>query len=1087
MKRNSCLLLFLLCSVVIFGQTFSPEKTGGVYYAYPESSTQIVHIPDGFSVFYISHYGRHGSRWLPDEQRYEWVNAQFDNDANLTPFGKNIKKRLKKVWKNAKGNAGQLTPLGVAQHRGIARRMAEQFPTVFQGDDTKILARSSTVPRCRASMLAFCNELTRHFPHLDIHPETEARHMVYINYESAELKAFTKGIRRQPAVDATRFVTALFKDPSQVKEPLRLMSELHTIASDMQDIPLKVSLWDCFTEEEMLAVHDANNERMTICNGDTPLNEGIPARSSIALWQNIEQEADEMIASGGHGASFRFGHDTALYRLLTLMGVLLPGDGMEDFLPMAANLQMVFCKDKAGRVEIGFYLNEKHVSLPFAPFSEYGFYSWEAVKSHMKERIHELEHLRQLSALNTMVGTAPANTKTAGLFGKGSEEHGQTLPAVLVPNGQTFWTPQTRDTEKKCVAPYYYTDSLLQGIRASHWLVGGCTQDYGSFTIAALSGKLRLQPEERATRFSHLQEVSHPYYYKVYLPDEHLHVEMTALSHSAILRVTPMKDGPVHIVINPNDDEREGSIEHDPQQHMVIARNPVHRIYQGWGERAGFSGHLVLKYNDEIVDSHHSGRVQALTFDGRRGHPIELRMATSFTSPEGARRNLCTDLSFTEMMNRNVRLWTERFHTIDVEDADTARINQFYGAFYRASFLPREMSDVDGSYPRFANGQISGKCKRYGDFSMWDTYRALHPLYNIIEPYLSGQMMQSLVAMYEEGGWLPIFPCWNSYTAAMIGDHCTSVLADAYVKGIRGFNTEKAYEAMRKNAMESPKTEEEYKNGMGRRSLKSYLHYGYIPMEDPVNEAFHTNEQTSRTLEYAYDDFCVAQMAKALGKTDDYQQLMKRSENWRHVINPNSGYADGRHADGTWENNTDLVHRKSYITEGATCHYTWYVPQNVPGLIDVMGGHKAFVAKLDSMFTEGRYWHGNEPCHQVPWLYSMAGVPEKTRYWVRHILDPEYNDTPGGLSGNDDAGQMSAWQLFAMMGFYPVCPGTTTYQLGAPVFRRVTLNLENGRQFVVMSPASGQVGSIRLNGKPLSQPQIDHADILRGGELVIGN
>ena len=296
--------------------------------------------------FYISHYGAMGSRWLPDEQRYVWVNAQFDNDANLTPFGKNIKKRLKKVWKNAKGNAGQLTPLGAAQHRGIARRMAEQFPSVFQGDATKILARSSTVPRCRASMLAFCNELTRHFPHLDIHPETEARHMAYINHESAELKAFTKGIRRQPAVDATRFVTALFKDPSQVKEPLRLMSELHTIASDMQDIPLKVSLWDCFTEEEMLAVHDANNERMTICNGDTPLNEGIPARSSIALWQNIEQEADEMIASKGHGASLalwsRYGPLSATYPV----ALQLPGKGMEDIIPMAANLQMVFCKDE---------------------------------------------------------------------------------------------------------------------------------------------------------------------------------------------------------------------------------------------------------------------------------------------------------------------------------------------------------------------------------------------------------------------------------------------------------------------------------------------------------------------------------------------------------------------------------------------------------------------------------------------------------------------------------------------------------------------------------------------------------------------
>ena len=382
---------------------------------------------------------------------------------------------------------------------------------------------------------------------------------------------------------------------------------------------------------------------------------------------------------------------------------------------------------------------------------------------------------------------------------------------------------------------------------------------------------------------------------------------------------------------------------------------------------------------------------------------------------------------------------------------------------------------------------------------MWDTYRALHPLYNIIVPETSGEMMQSLVTMYEEGGWLPIFPCWNSYTAAMIGDHCTSVLADAFVKGIRGFDAVKAYEGMRQNAMESPKTEEAYKNGMGRRALTSYLRYGYIPLEDSVKEAFHTQEQTSRTLEYAYDDFCVAQMARALGKINDYELLMQRSENWRNVIDPVTHYADGRHADGSWEQNTDLVHRKPYITEGATCHYTWYVPQNIPGLIDVLGGREAFTAQLDSMFTEGRYWHGNEPCHQVPWLFALAGHPEKTRHWVRHILDTEYNDTPGGLSGNDDAGQMSAWQLFAMMGFYPVCPGTMQYVLGAPVFRRITLNLSNGNTFTIEDlggttpflngqPLRGDLPAVHgdlqsVHGDLQSPPTLDHYQITAGGTL----
>jgi len=313
--------------------------------------------------------------------------------------------------------------------------------------------------------------------------------------------------------------------------------------------------------------------------------------------------------------------------------------------------------------------------------------------------------------------------------------------------------------------------------------------------------------------------------------------------------------------------------------------------------------------------------------------------------------------------------------------------------------------------------------------------------------------------MYEQGGWLPIFPCWNSYTAAMIGDHCSVALADAYIKGIRDFNAEKAYEAMRKNAFETPVSYEDYKNGMGRRALESYLKYGYIPLEDSVKEAYHRQEQTSRTLEYAFDDFAVAQMAKALGKDQDYRELMRRSENWRNVINPKTGYCDGRHQNGKFEDNLDFIHRKPYITEGATCHYTWYVPHNVEGLVEMLGGPQKFEAKLDSMFTAARYWHGNEPCHQIAYLYDFLDVPsgkadfigkrDKTIQRVAHILDTEYNDTPGGLSGNDDAGQMSAWYIFSSLGFYPVCPATDRYMLSAPRFQKITLNLNGGRKFVI--------------------------------------
>jgi predicted alpha-1,2-mannosidase len=560
-------------------------------------------------------------------------------------------------------------------------------------------------------------------------------------------------------------------------------------------------------------------------------------------------------------------------------------------------------------------------------------------------------------------------------------------------------------------------------------------------------------------------------------------LELTGASHAAMLRITPERDGLVYIVVNHNSDEGEGKIELD--EHLVYGYNPVHRIYQGWGERAGFSGHFMLTFKNDVVDSGSDGSCVWMAFQGKAHQPIILEMASSFTDLKGAMSNWyyhTEGRDFDKLAQSVADEWIKRLHTIDVEDTDEARVNQFYGALYRASFLPREMSDADGRYPKFADGSIvepkeQNPRKYYGDFSMWDTYRALHPLYTIIDPKKSADMMQSLVTMYEEGGWLPIFPCWNSYTAAMIGDHCAVTLADAYVKGIRDFNAEKAYEAMRKNAFEVPTSYEDYKNGMGRRALESYLNYGYIPLEDSVKEAFHQDEQTSRTLEYAFDDFAVAQMAKALGKDQDYKELVRRSENWRNVINPKTGYCDGRHAPmkiskkkddgGRFEDNTDFIHRKPWITEGAACHYTWYVPHNIEGLVEVLGGPQKFEAKLDSMFTEGRYWHGNEPCHQIAYLYDFIGKREKTIERVAHILDTEYNDTPGGLSGNDDAGQMSAWYIFSSMGFYPVCPATDKYMLSAPRFQKITLNLQEGRKF-----------TITPNSLPIDRTYITQAEIM---------
>lgn len=698
------------------------------------------------------------------------------------------------------------------------------------------------------------------------------------------------------------------------------------------------------------------------------------------------------------------------------------------------------------------------------------------------------------------------------MFGKNTEEYGQTLPAVLEPNGMNFWTPQTRDSEEKCIAPYYYRDSLFQGFRNSHWIVGGCTQDYGSMTLMPLYGTLRCQAGERATRFSHADEVATPAYYAVSLPDEGIRAELTARSRSAIFRFTYQQAGKAYLVVTPNSDEGQGFVCIDTVNNRIYGYNPVHRIYQGWGQPAGFSGHFVVEFQKKISGygtfsadslfeavSQQTGRPAVGTyvaFDVAAGEEVLVKAASSFVDADGAQRNLLSEIphwDFEQTRHELTDIWERRFSLIQVESDDREALAKFYGAFYRSSFLPRTYNDVDGRYPAFATGkpvmQLAEGQTYYDDYSLWDTYRALHPLVNLITPQRGGEMMQSLVRKYEQGGWMPIFPCWNSYTSAMIGDHGTAALADAWVKGITNFDMEKAYEGMRKNAFDRPTTLEEYRNGMGRRALDSYVKYGYIPLEDSVPDAFHTCEQVSRTLEYAYDDFALAQVAAALGKTDDCRALMERARNYRNVIDPRTGYAQGRHADGTFLNDDNAFRFTRFITEGAPCHYTWYVPQDPYGLMALMGGREVYAAKLDSMFTEGRYWHGNEPCHQVAFMFNYAGQPWKTQQAVRHILDTEYHNTPGGLAGNDDAGQMSAWYVFAAMGFYPVCPGTPYYMLASPSFPVVTLCPEGGHPFTVKAKGASArniyIQRATLNGRPYTRNYLNHADIVQGGVLEL--
>lgn len=691
-----------------------------------------------------------------------------------------------------------------------------------------------------------------------------------------------------------------------------------------------------------------------------------------------------------------------------------------------------------------------------------------------------------------------------------TEERGQIMPAVGVPHGMTNWVAQTQATEQKCHPPYYYFQDAIQGFRASHWMNGSCTQDYGSVTIMPLSNKLETDPVKRASSFDHAQETATPSYYSVDLNDYGIHAELTGLSRAGIMQFCFEQDGDHYIVIEPNSDEGVAFVEIDPEKKEITGYNPVHRIYQGYGKEAGFSGHFVIQLNEEIADygvwdstTITSGRKSAkgqkhavgawIKLASDKPGKILVKVATSFTSIDNARKNLAAEIpgwNFNEVRQASSDIWNQALGQIAVKGNNEKEKVKFYSALYNAHFLPRTFSDVDGSYPRFdGDGQIMkmDHGTYYCDFSQWDTYRAVHPLFSILTPSRNGDMAHSLVLKGQQGGWLPIFPSWNSYTAAMIGDHCIAMIGDAIVKDTPGFDYEEAYTLMRKNAFEANPDSASYRDGKGRRAMESYLKYNYVPLEDQVTEAFHRREQVSRTLEYAYDDFVLAQVAKKLGKTDDYKALIKRAENYRNVIDPETGYARGRHADGTWIEPFDPFASTSFICEGTPYHYTWYAPQDIAGLIRHMGGKERFINRLDNFFEGNYYWHGNEPGHHIAYLFAYAGEPWKTQKWVHDIINREYFTTPDGLSGNDDAGQMSSWLVFSMVGFYPVCPGMPYYVIGSPSFEESVITLENGKKFTIEAKGASEkniyIQSATLNGQPYDKSYILHKDIMNGGIL----
>lgn len=715
--------------------------------------------------------------------------------------------------------------------------------------------------------------------------------------------------------------------------------------------------------------------------------------------------------------------------------------------------------------------------------------------------------------VNPLVGTAVSTTESARRHSEaGSELRGQTFPAVGVPNGMTYWTPQTRASERKCISPYYYEDDSIQGFRGSHWLSGSCTQDYGSVTLMPVAGSLRTGVKDRASSYVHQDEVSRPDFYSVHLQRYNIKAEITGTSRAGFMRFENSSGLPMHVTVEPNSDEGEAFIRISPERGEIEGYNPVHRIYQGWGEPAGFSGYFLIVF-DTPFESFGTFRGDSLSKGNAKSEgrgnatgayvsfpsevkTVQVRIGTSFTGFDGARKNLAAEIgsaTFGEVAAATRSAWEEVLSGLTVEGPSEEDKQLFYTALYHSRLHPRVMSDVDGLYPGFGGDTLLHRMESgeyYDDFSLWDTFRAVHPLLTLTAPATTRDMVRSQIGKYRQGGWLPIFPCWNNYTAAMIGDHGSSMLGDALVKGIGEEYLGEAYEAMRKNAFEVNADPVSYNDGKGRRALESYLRYGYIPLEDSVWESFHKREQVSRTLEYAYNDFVIGMVARKAGKLDDYEKLMSRSRNYRNVIDSVSGYARGKFADGKWIEPFDpFAPRATFITEGSPFQYTMFVPHDPDGLIAQLGGYRRFEEKLDNLFDDGHYWHGNEPGHHSVYLYAFAGVPWKIQQRVGDIIRQEYSNGPGGLSGNEDSGQMSAWLVFSMAGFYPVCPGLPYYVITTPSFEKVTIAVGVDKSFVIRCTGFGNgnkyIRSVSLNGEALTRSYLLHDEIMAGGELLL--
>lgn len=716
-----------------------------------------------------------------------------------------------------------------------------------------------------------------------------------------------------------------------------------------------------------------------------------------------------------------------------------------------------------------------------------------------------------VALVNPLIGTEGAADR------RNESAYGGMVPGVTHPFGMTQWTPMTRKNEiKRC--PYYYLDTHIMGFLGSHqpaiWM-----GDYGQVSMMPGLGPVEVDYDRRKQPFDHADETATPCSYAVTMnrgSARSIHVELSATSRAALLVFTfPSEtDQPPHVVIDASRElsetthsdhtPREGWLRIDPAGREVVGYNTDRYSAHLGPPLPGFKGYFVIQFDTPLQSA--GTYVGSETTDGSleargdqtggyvrfappTGGVVKARVGTSFISLDQARANLENEIPHWDLDRVEAEgraLWNKQLAKILVSGQDRDAQVIFYTAMYHAHLYPREFSEDGRYYSAFDDTIHAGTM--YNDYSLWDTFRALHPLLILtaterVEPMISG-----LLAMYREGGHLPKWPN-PGYSGIMIGSPADAVIADAWVKGLRGFDLELAYEAVRKNAMvpqpgdETNRWADRQRNPVTpetRGGLSWYMKLGYVPTD-------RVNESVSRTLEFAYDDFCVAELAKAAGRMDDYEMFMERSKNYRNVIRDGQLWA--RSADGRWISAHDA------ITEGDPWTYLFCAMQDVPGLIEAIGGRDVFIKTLDENFDGGHHRHNNEPGHHYPYLYNYCGQPWKTQQRVREIDRTHYWNTSIGMTGNDDCGQMSAWHIFSSIGFYPVTPGTDVYAIGSPMWDDVTISIGEPYKpatFRVVaenqSPENQYIQSAMLNGKPLDTPFIKHADILGGGtlEFVMG-